>query len=137
MRILTALMLGGTLAIVGCGSDSSSGGGGGGTGSTPTITMVAWEATADCMTNVRSDVVITVTATDGDTSAADLIYRVDVSGCGGPIGAAVSTVSCPNVAEYPGTVIVSDPDGNNSTPVTFPVPVCDSGNCADDPGCSL
>jgi len=137
MRILTALMLGGALAIVGCGDDGDSGGGGGETGSTPTITMVAWEDAADCTTNVRSDVVITVTATDGDTSAADLIYSGSVGGCDGPIDAAVSTVSCPNVAEYPGSVTVSDPDGNNSTPVTFPVPVCDSGNCGDDPGCSL
>jgi len=135
MRILMPLILGGVLALVGCGDDSDSGGGG--TGSTPTITMVAWEDAADCATNVRSDVVITVTATDGDTSAADLIYSGSVGGCDGPINAAVSTVSCPNVAEYPGTVTVSDPDGNSSTPVSFPVPVCDSGNCADDPGCSL
>jgi len=130
-------MLGGALALVGCGDDGDSGGGGGGTGSTPTITMVAWEDAADCVRNAPSDVVITVTATDGDTDAADLIYNGSVSGCTGEIDAAVSTINCPNVSDYPGRVTVSDPDGNNSTQVSFPVPVCASGNCADDPGCSL
>jgi hypothetical protein len=99
--------------------------------------MVAWEDAADCMMNVRSDVVVTVTATDPDTNAADLIYSGSVGGCDNPIDAAVSTVSCPNVSEYPGTVTVSDPDGNNSIPVTFPVPVCESGDCTDNPACSL
>jgi len=126
------------LTMVGCGSDGSSGGTGGGNGSAPVITDVGWEDAAECATNVRSDVVITVTATDGDTNATDLTYNGSVGGCIGPINAAVSTISCPNVSPYPGTVTVSDPDGNNSTPVTFQVPICASGSCTENPGgCSL
>ncbi|MBW2190911.1 MAG: hypothetical protein DRH23_05165 [Deltaproteobacteria bacterium] len=139
MRFIVALVLGGALALVGCDSDGGSGGGagsagsGGGDGSTPTITAVAWEAAGDCAAFQSSDVVVTVTAPDPDTDAGDLIYSGSVSGCEGPIDAAVSTISCPNVASYPGTVMVSDPDGNDSTPVAFTVPICESGSCTTDP----
>jgi hypothetical protein len=95
--------------------------------------MVAWEATADCASGQQSDVVVTVTATDPDTDAGDLIYSGSVSGCIGGIDAAVSTISCPNVAPYPGTVMVSDPDGNDSTPVAFDVGICETDSCTTDP----
>jgi hypothetical protein len=138
MRSIVALGLGGALALAGCGSDSSSGGTGGGDGSAPVITDVAWADAAGCMRNIPSDVVITVTATDADTDAADLIYSGNVAGCIPRINAAVTTTNCPNVATYPGTVVVSDPEGNNSTPVTFEVPVCASSSCTENPGgCSL
>ena len=137
MRSIVALVLGGALGLVGCGSDSVSGGGGsGGSGSgtdEATITMVAWEATPDCIRNTRSDVVVTVTATGSGT----LVYSGSVSGCDNPIDAAVSTISCPNVAPYPGTAIVTDPEGNSTT-ATFQVPICKSGSCAEAASsCSL
>jgi hypothetical protein len=94
--------------------------------------MVAWGATADCARNERSDFIVTVTATDPDTDAGDLIYSGDVTGCEPRINAAVSTISCPNVADYFGTVMVSDPDGNNSTPVAFTVGVCETASCTTD-----
>jgi hypothetical protein len=128
MRSVAALICGGALVLTGCGSDGDAGGGGGGSGSEPTITMVAWEAAANCTTSQTSDVIVTVTATDPDTDAADLIYRGSVSGCSGPINAARSTISCPNVSPYPGNATVSDPDGNDSTPVAFTVPICASGS---------
>jgi hypothetical protein len=56
-----------------------------------------------------------------------------VGGCIGAIDAAVSTISCPNVAPYPGTVMVSDPDGNDSVPVAFTVGVCETDSCTTDP----
>lgn len=132
MRFMVALGLGGALVLVGCGSDGGSGSGrSGGGGSGPAITAVAWDATVDCTRNERSDVIVTVTATAADPDT--LIYSGSVSGCDGAIDAAVSMISCPNVSPYPGTVTVSDPDGNMSTPVAFDVPVCDSGGCTTDP----
>jgi hypothetical protein len=95
--------------------------------------MVAWEDAANCASNVRSDVVITVTATDPDTDPGDLIYSGMVGGCDGLINAAVSRVSCPNVTTYPSNVTVADPDGNSSTQVAFDVPVCATGSCTTDP----
>jgi hypothetical protein len=82
---------------------------------------------------VRSNVVITVIAEDSETAAEDLIYTGSVSGCDGPINAAVSTISCPNVAAYAGTVTVADPDGNTGAPLAFEVPVCQLGSCTTDP----
>ncbi|MDH4281837.1 MAG: hypothetical protein OEV36_04230 [Myxococcales bacterium] len=126
---MAALICCGALALTGCGSDggSNGSGGSGGGGTPPTITMVAWEAAAGCAMGVRSDVVVTVTA----AGTGALTISGSVAGCTGPIDAAVSTVSCPNVATYPGTVMVSD--GTESTTVTFDVQVCDSGSCTTDP----
>ena len=133
MRFIVAVVLGGALALSSCGSDDGSGSGGNGGGDGPTITMVAWEATPDCTRNIRSDVVVTVTATGSGT----LVYSGSVGGCDNPIDAAVSTISCPNVAPYPGTAIVTDPEGNSTT-VTFQVPICESGSCAEAASsCSL
>jgi len=129
MRIFWILALTGALGVLGCGS----GGTGGGVGSSPTITGVSWEAASGCAQGTRSDVVVTVTATDPDTAAADLIYTGSVGGCSGPIDADVSTISCPNVAPYPGTVIVSDPDGHESAAVAFTVGVCETKSCTTDP----
>jgi len=95
--------------------------------------MVAWEAAPGCAPGTRSDVVITVTASDPDTDPADLTYSGNVGGCNGSLDAATSTVSCPNAATYPSTVMVSDPDGNDSTLVTFAVPICGTGDCTTDP----
>jgi hypothetical protein len=91
--------------------------------------MVAWEAAAGCTNGERSDVVITVTA-DG---TGNLVYSGDVGGCDNPIDAEVSTISCPNFASYQGSVMVTDADGNRSTPVAFDVGVCESASCTTDP----
>jgi hypothetical protein len=142
MRIFLILALSGALGALGCDSESGgtagtggggSGGSGGGDGSTPTITSVSWEAAPGCAQGEQSDVVVTVLATDPDTDVGDLIYSGSVGGCNGPIDAEVSTVSCPNVAPYPGTVIVSDPDGNDSAPVAFDIGVCETDSCTTDP----
>jgi hypothetical protein len=137
MRWIMALVLAGAFTLGGCGDEGSSGGSGGsggsGDGVTPTITMVAWAAAAGCVTSQPSDVVVTITAIDADTDAGDLIYSGSVGGCEGPINAAVSTISCPNVRPYPGTVMVSDPDGNDSIPVAFTVGVCDTDSCTTNP----
>lgn len=138
MRWITMLILGGVLALSGCGDDSSGssgtgGSGGGGSGSAaPTITMIAWETTPTC--DGATDYMVTITATDPDTDEADLIYDGSVSGCTpGAIDAMVSTINCPNVAPYPGTAMVTDPDGNASTPVAFDIGVCETSSCTTDP----
>jgi len=143
MRIFWILTLGGALGVLGCGSSSMGTGGNAGSGGTggsggngaaaPFITSVSWEAAAGCAQGQRSNVVVTVTATDADTNVANLIYSGSVSGCNGPIDGAVSTISCPNVATYPGTVMVSDPDGHDSAPVAFSVGVCETASCTTDP----
>jgi hypothetical protein len=107
--------------------------GGGVNGASPVITDVSWEAAPDCVSGESSNVTITVTATDPDTSAGNLTYNGSVSGCTGAIDAAVSGINCPNVAPYPGAVIVSDSDGNDSTPVSFTVGVCTSDSCTGNP----
>ena len=127
MRSIVALVLGGTLGLVGCGSDSDSGGGGGSGTDEPTITMVAWEATADCTRGVVSDVIVTVTATGTGT----LVYSGSVGGCNNPIDAAVSTISCPNFALYQGTVVVTNAAGMDT--VAFDVDVCETDSCTTDP----
>jgi hypothetical protein len=138
MRWISVAALAGALGFAGCGDEGGSDGGTGGSGGsgdgvTPTIAMVTWEATADCTNGQQSNIVVTVTATDPDTDVGSLIYSGSVGGCIGPLDAAVSTISCPNVAPYPGTVMVSDPDGNDSTPVAFDVGVCETSSCTTDP----
>jgi len=138
MRFIVALVLGGTLAVAGCGSDSGgAAGSGGGNGAAPAIMDVAWTANPDCTQGASSDVEIVVTASDQDSNPGDLVYSGSVSGCTGGIDAATSTINCPNVSPYPGTVMVTDPEGNDTT-VTFEVPICESGSCTEDPSsCSL
>jgi len=141
MRIITALFLGGALALTGCSDDGSAAGGSGGSagsggenGTIPRIETVSWEAEPDCTSGVASDVVVTVIAVDTDTAPEDLIYNGSVGGCTGSIDAEVSTIRCPNVAPYPGNVVVSDPDGKESAPVAFDIGICDSGTCTVDLG---
>jgi len=118
MRLITAMVLGGALALFGC--DSDGGGGAGG----PVITMVAWAPVEPCTGGVGSDYTITVTATDADSDAADLLYDGSVAGCTGQIDDVISTITCPNAAPYAGTVVVEDGDGNVSNTVNFTIAVC-------------
>lgn len=141
MRFMIMMTLGSVLALSGCGSDEGSAGSGGsaGTGGSaggggtaaPEITMVAWETAASC--SGATDYTVTVTAADPDTDPGDLIYSGSVGGCTGALDGAVSTINCPNVAPYPGTVMVSDPDGNESVPVAFDIGVCETSSCTTDP----
>jgi len=133
MRLITMWIVGGALASSGCGSSDSGSGGEAGSsgGEAPTITMVAWETPQPC--DGATDYTVTVTATDTDTAASDLIYSGGVSACNGRIDAMVSTINCPNIAPYPGTVMVSDPEGNDSLPVAFDIDVCEVASCSADP----
>lgn len=92
------------------------------------ITMVAWAPDGACTPGTSSDFTVTVTATDADSDAMDLIYDGSVTGCPGDIDDATSTVTCPNAAPYGGTVVVSDGDGNDSDPVNFTIGVCETSS---------
>ncbi len=142
MRFVIALVLGGALALSGCGSDDASEGSAGSAaggrrtaararaegGEAPVITMVAWAPDGACTPGTSSDFTVTVTATDADSDAMDLIYDGSVTGCPGDIDDATSTVTCPNAAPYGGTVVVSDGDGNDSDPVNFTIRVCETSS---------
>ena len=128
MRFIVALVFGGALTVVGCGSDSGGAAGSGGSGADgPTITMIAWETTADCSMGVSSDFIVTVTA----TGSGSLTYSGSVTGCTGAIDAAVSTINCPNFAPYQGTAVVTNAAGSDT--VSFDIDVCETASCTTDP----
>ena len=133
MRLIVMLSLGGALAVSACGSSDESGSGGSGGSAAPTITMVAWQTTPGCEPGTGTDYTVTVTASDSDTAAGDLTYSGSVSGCQGALDSATSTITCPNAAPYPGTVMVTDDDANESTPVAFEIDVCETSSCTTDP----
>ena len=113
----------------GGGGDGGAGGGGGTTGGeAPVITMVAWAPDGSCAMGVASNYTVTVTATDADSDLMDLIYNGSVTGCTGGIDDATSTISCPNVRPYGGSVLVTDDDGNESAPVNFTIGVCETSS---------
>lgn len=151
MRTIAILGLASVLMLGGCGDDDgvpgtggsagtggSDGGGGGSAGqggtagtsgsAAPAITRVDWAPVGDCSSGVRTDYTVTVSATDSDSAASELIYSGSVSGCTGQIDAETSTLSCPNVAPYGGMASVQDADGNRSASVEFTIGVCDTGS---------
>jgi hypothetical protein len=55
-----------------------------------------------------------VTATDADTGAGELVYSGSVNSCGTITGSS-TTLSCPNIMPYSGTITVTDPDANSDS----------------------
>jgi hypothetical protein len=140
MRFIMALVLGGALALVGCGDDgdsasAGSGGSGGSAGSgggdgmmggeAPVITSVTSTPVPPCVNGMQSDYTITIAATDAETPADQLTYSGGVPvGCFGDIDARVSTISCVNGGDYPGAIaLVEDPQGNTDS-LTFTITRC-------------
>jgi hypothetical protein len=148
MRFLVTLVLSGSLAIVGCDSDSganprssclSDGAGGtGGSGgidpSSPVLANIAWDALGFCQEGARNNYNIFVFAVDPDTPALDLIFDVNVPDCS-PVShlGNVFVVSCPNNAPTSGVACAEDPDGNTSSRAEFTFQPCIPGNCAQTP----
>jgi len=142
---------GGTAGTGGAGATGGTGGAGGGTGGSggstgadPEITNIEWAPVGACNPAdppSPGDYTVTVTATDADTDVMDLTYTGSVTGCSPttPIDAMESTVNCPNVQPYTGTVVVMDLDGNASSSATFTIGVCETSSCDGNPGvpCSL
>ncbi len=152
MRLIWAVVLGGALALSGCGSDGGSAGSGGTAGSggsagmnggggeggaggmsnneAPVISGVAWMPDGACSQGSASDYTVTVTASDDSTDAADLVYEGSVGGCNFDIDAPVSTINCPNAAPYNGTVVVRDAQGLASEPLNFRIGICETGSAS-------
>jgi hypothetical protein len=118
MRFVIALVLGGALALSGCGNDGDS--------NAPVITMVEWSTPSGCVQGTASDYTVVVTATDADSDPMDLVYDGSVTGCTGDLDGVTSTITCPNAALYGGNVVVSDGDGNDS--VEFTIDVCETSS---------
>lgn len=140
MRSIVALVLGGALALVGCGSDAASGGAGSGGsggstgtggaggmmgGEAPVITSVTSAPVLPCANGVASDYTITIAATDAETPADQLTYSGGVpGGCFGTIDARMSTINCVNGGDYPGAIaMVADPQGNTDS-LSFTITRC-------------
>ena len=146
MRTIVALVLGGALALVGCGSDATSGGAGSGGsggsagtggaggaggaggmigGEAPVITSVTSAPVLPCVNNTSSDYTITIAARDAETPADQLTYSGGVpGGCFGTIDARMSTINCVNGGDYPGAIaMVEDPQGNTDS-LSFTITRC-------------
>jgi len=137
MRFVIALVLGGALALSGCGDDDVSNGSGGsggmggmGGGAAPVITKVDWSTPSGCVDGMDSNYTVIVTATDADSDETDLEYTGSVQNCNPGIDAMTTVISCPNNAPYAGMVVVSDGDGNDSEPLNFSIGVCDESGSA-------
>ena len=148
MRFWVTLVLCGSLAIVGCDSDSGAnrrstcltdgtggtGGSGGVNPSSPVLTNIAWDALGFCQEGARNSYNIFVFALDPDTPALDLIFDVNVPDCS-PVShlGNVFVVSCPNNAPTSGVACAEDPDGNTSSRAEFTFQPCIPGNCRQFP----
>lgn len=101
----------------------------------PVISSVSWVHVPGCAAGVPSNVTFTVSVTDPDTAAIALTFSGSVSGCSnlGSTGSTAtlstnpSTISCPHLAPYPGTITVGDPEGNSDSQ-SFTIGVCVSGS---------
>jgi hypothetical protein len=88
---------------------------------------VRWQPAGGCAVASPSDFTITVTATDEDTPSASLTFSGNVTSCTGSLGAATSTIRCPNTGTYHGNVTVRDPEGNTDT-ASFAFGPCETGS---------
>ncbi len=94
-------------------------------GSPPRIVMVTWTQDPGCTPGVPGGVTIAIIALDPDTDAGSLTFTGSVTSCG-VITADTTVVICPQLAVYPSTATVRDPEGNTDT-VSFAFSACQSG----------
>ena len=117
------------VALGGCGDDDGGGtpdAGGGGGGQAPVISMVHWEPAGACSAGVTSNFTITTTVTDPDTDVSMVTLNGVVTSCTpAPFTGKTQTIRCPNLAPYPGTITVTDPQGNKDT-ATFTINICET-----------
>ena len=112
-------------------SKIDSGGGGqidsGGGAAAPVISAVDVAPSGACTAGTPSNYTVTTTVTDQDTSAANLTFSGSATSCTGTITGATATLNCPNLAGYPGSVTVTDPEGNSDS-MNFFIPICMSSH---------
>ncbi len=106
--------------LLGCGGHEEDG------HDAPSITAVTWAHAPGCVAGVASDVTVTITAVDPNTPLQNLTYSGSVTGCTGSITGAVSTINCPQVMAYPGTVTVADEEAHNDM-MAISIDVCIDG----------
>jgi hypothetical protein len=116
------------LGLAGCGDDDDGGSpDGGGGGVAPVIDRVQWQRAGACTAGSSSSYTVTTTAADTDTNNAQLTFRGAVSSCTpNPFTQNPATITCPNAANYNGSMTVSDPQGNTDI-ITFTVMPCRDG----------
>lgn len=85
------------------------------TGASPVINKISWVHKTPCSAGVANDVTVTVDATDSDTPAGSLTYSGAFSSCTGTINAATSTIHCPELATYTGSISVKDPENHTAS----------------------
>ena len=90
------------VVLSGCSGDDDDNNPMTGSGDPPSISRVAWAQEAGCTPGTPSEVTITVTALDPDGDISNLSYSGSISNCSGPINGPVSTVICPQLAQYSG-----------------------------------
>ncbi len=120
------LAVGCFVVLTGCSGDDDNNNPITGSGDPPSISRVSWAQTAGCSAGTSSAVTITVTASDPDGDISNLSYSGSVSSCSGSINSPVSTVTCPQLGQYSGSVTVTDPDGNTDS-VSFAFGTCQNG----------
>ncbi len=126
-KVILFLTIGSVIMLSGCSDDDDkSMSGNSGTSNPPVISRVTWTQDAGCAQGSQSDVVIAVTVNDPDTDPANLTYSGSVSGCSGTLDGQSSVVSCPQLAQYSGSVTVTDPQGNSDS-VSFSFGPCANG----------
>jgi hypothetical protein len=96
-------------------------------GMAPSITQVSWAPMGACTAGAASNYLITTTVTDGDTQPTSITFSGSATSCTGTVDSASATLNCPNTASYPGTVTVTDPEGNSDTQA-FTIGICMSGS---------
>ena len=93
----------------------------------PVINGVTWTQAEGCMEGTGSDVEIVIDVTDPDNDVSELTISGMAIGCSGEIDAATVTLLCPQVAPYPTTIEVEDPDGNTAD-IEFDIEICMDGS---------
>jgi hypothetical protein len=93
----------------------------------PTINSITWTQAEGCMEGTVSDVNIVVDVTDPDNDVSELTFSGLIAGCTGEVEAADTTIMCPQLSPYTGTVTVEDPDGNEDD-LEITIDVCVDGS---------
>jgi hypothetical protein len=90
----------------------------------PRVTKVAWTHGTGCTAGTMHDVTITATVLDSDTAQTMLTFDGSSTDCTGTMTTNPSTgIQCPELAPYPWTLTVSDPQGHSDS-VAFTISPC-------------
>jgi hypothetical protein len=118
----------------GNGGDAGNGGTAGSGGVAPVIERIDWSWVEPCMSAEAGDLVVTVTATDEDTEAGQLVYSGEIGSFDAvctDITDAETTVTCqPWPGLRVGTPVVTDPQGNSDS-LEFLFDPCQNGSVCE------